>query len=98
MCESCGAVTLGHSLSYTVVGVARDVDNAMSIETAVKKDGYPWLTLVELDDCNKIWGKYRRSNAAGGVFMVDADGKILAVDPSAEEVREILMTRLFERD
>lgn len=82
---------------FTVVGVARDVDNAMSIETAVKKDGYPWLTLVELDDCNKIWGKYRRSNAAGGVFMVDADGKILAVDPSAEEVREIL-TRMFERD
>lgn len=80
---------------FTVVSVARDVDNTKAIETAVKKDAYPWLTLVDLDDCNKIWGKYRRSNAAGGMFLVDADGKILAVDPSAEDVRETL-SRLFE--
>ena len=38
----------------------------------------------------KIWEKYGVGNGGGAIFMVDKEGKILAVKPSAEEVEAIL--------
>ena len=74
---------------FTIVGVARE-RNQKDMEAAVKKDGYPWLCLLELNDAGKIWEKYGVGNGGGAVFMVDKEGKILAINPSAEEVKAIL--------
>ena len=49
---------------FTVVGVAREENNTEDMEKAIAKDGYPWINLVELNDKNQIWTKYRISNAA----------------------------------
>ena len=74
---------------FTVIGVAREEKLSNGINAA-EKDGYPWLNLVDLQDENKIWEKYGVGNAGGSTFLVDRDGTILAVHPTAEEVRKIL--------
>lgn len=61
---------------------------------AVKKDGYPWLSLLELNDKNQIWLKNGVSNAGGGGFLIDDEGTILAVYPDAEETEMFLKVRL----
>jgi peroxiredoxin len=74
---------------FTVVGVARE-NNPQSMADAIKKDGYPWLNLLELKDRDKIWEKYGVGNGGGGMFLVDSTGKIIAKGPTAKEVSKIL--------
>ena len=78
---------------FTIVGVARE-KNVADMVRAAERDGYPWLTLVELEDHGKIWNKYGIGNAGGGTFLVDKTGTILAVHPTAEEVIAILESYL----
>lgn len=79
---------------FTVIGIARERGSTADMEEAIRKDGYPWMNLVELNDRNGIWMRHRLNNAAGGTFLIDRDGTILAVSPSAEEVERILQTKL----
>ena len=78
---------------FTIVGVARERSVADMIRAA-KQDGYPWLSLVELKDREKIWEKYGIGNGGGGTFLVDKTGTILAVNPTAEQVVAILEKQL----
>ena len=75
---------------FTVIGVARERNNAKDMKAAIEKDGYPWINLVEINDKAQIWSKYGISNAAGGSYLIDKTGRILAVNPSAEEIEDIL--------
>ena len=81
---------------FKIVGVAREFKNTDRMKQAIKQDGYPWLQLVELDDSYQIWTRYMLGNAGGGVFLVDRDGKILAVNPKPGEVQKILEQKLGE--
>ena len=81
---------------FKIVGVAREFKNTDRMKQAIKQDGYPWLQLVELDDGYQIWTRYMLGNAGGGVFVVDRDGKILAVNPKPGEVQKILEQKLGE--
>ena len=78
---------------FTVVGVARE-SKREDMERALARDGYPWLNLLELQDEHKIWEKYGVSRAGGITVLVDRDGTILAVHPTAEEVEKILQKKL----
>lgn len=75
---------------FTVIGVASIQKDTKQLKVALEKDKYPWLNLIELDNKNGIWSKYNISNSGGSMWLVDSDGKILAVHPSAEEVDKIL--------
>jgi len=77
------------SKGFTIVGVARE-KTVQTAKAAALQDGYPWLNLVELNDAGNIWFKYCVGNSGGGTFLVDRDGKILAISPTAEEVERIL--------
>ena len=79
---------------FTVIGVAREQGSDADMKRAIQKDGYPWLNLIELNDTNQIWMKYRIPNAAGGTFLIDTHGIILAVNPTAEEIESILQKEL----
>lgn len=74
---------------FTIVGVARENELAIGI-SAAKKDKYPWLNLIELKDKGRIWEKYNIQQSAGGTFLVDKNGIILAINPTDEEVKTIL--------
>ncbi len=73
---------------FTIVGVARERD-AEAMRKAIGRDKYPWLNLIELNDRIKLWNQYG-IRGGGGTFLVDRNGIILAVDPTAEEVEAIL--------
>ena len=73
---------------FTVVGIAREFKDTRALRKAVALDGYPWTQLVELDDKQKIWTKYMLGNAGGGLFLIDPQGTIIAINPTPEQVLE----------
>ncbi len=78
---------------FTIVGVAREYKTE-HMAAVLEKDKYPWISLLELNDRAEIWETYGIGNAAGGVYLVDRDGTILAIQPTAEEVETILKEKL----
>ena len=83
-----------HNKGFTIIGIARESPDTKAMEKAIQKDGYPWKNLVELNDQAQIWNKYGLSRSAGGTFLVDRNGIVLAVDPTADEVEAILQKQL----
>lgn len=83
-----------HNKGFTIIGIARESQNTKAMENAIQKDGYLWKNLVELNDQGQIWNKYGISKSAGSTFLVDRNGIILAVNPTAEEVEAILQKQL----
>lgn len=75
---------------FTVVGIAREFKNTDALLSRLEKEQFTWLNLVEMDDKHGIWNKYSINNGAGIQVLVDAKGTILAVDPTAEEVDQIV--------
>ena len=71
---------------FVIIGVARETGNTQNMQAAIKKDGYKWPQLVELDDRANIWAKYGCNNAAGRRILLDAQGKIIAFDPTIEQL------------
>ena len=79
---------------FTIVGVARETGSTKSMKNAIKKDGYKWPQLVELDDSGNIWAKYGCINSGGRRILMDSDGRILAFDPTLEELTTIIEKNL----
>lgn len=75
---------------FTVLGVAGEFTNTDRLVKALEREKFPWINLVDLDHKQEIWNKYGISGSGGSTFLVDSSGKILAIHPTAEEVREIL--------
>ena len=79
---------------FTIIGVAREFYNTNQLKETLEREKFPWTNLVELNNQNRIWIKYGIPTAGGATFLVDKDGKILAIRPTAEEVRNILAEKL----
>lgn len=79
---------------FTIVGVAREKDNDRAMRKAIEQDGYEWINLTEINDRGNIWATYGVGSGGGGVFMVDSNGTILAINPNAAKVREILDAKI----
>jgi peroxiredoxin len=79
---------------FTIVGVAGDYKNMERLKNALEKYKFPWVNLIELDKEKGIWNKYGIPNAGGGTFLVDRNGIILAISPTAKEVKNILDKKL----
>ncbi|MFK8270932.1 redoxin domain-containing protein [Capnocytophaga stomatis] len=79
---------------FTMVGIAGEFKNTDRLTQFLEKEKWDWLQLVELDRQNKIWQKYGIQNRGGGVFLIDEKGIIIAIDPTAEEVKKELEKRL----
>lgn len=79
---------------FTIIGVAGEFKNTNTLTKFLEREKWPWINLVELDKQNNIWQKYGADNSGGAIFLIDQDGKILAKNPTAEEVRKELEIRL----
>ena len=75
---------------FTVIGVAREKKNTEKMKQAIERYKFPWLNLVDLNDENSIWKKYDIPFSGGGTFLIDEEGKIIAIDPGPDEVRKYL--------
>ena len=79
---------------FAIVGVARETGSTKAMKNAIKNDGYKWPQLVELDDSGNIWAKYGCINSGGRRILIDSDGRILAFDPTLEELTTIIEKNL----
>lgn len=79
---------------FTIIGVAGEFENTDRLVKFLEKEKWEWLNLVELDRQNNIWQKYGVDGGGGGMFLIDENGLILVKDPTAEEVRIELESRL----
>jgi len=79
---------------FTICGVAAEKENADQLKIRIEKEKFLWINLVDLDRKNHIWDKYGISERGGGTFLVDKDGTFLAIDPTADQVRNILTEKL----
>ena len=78
---------------FTVIAIARE-RNRQAMENAAKKDGYPWQSLLELNDENGVWRKNGAGNAGGAMYLIDRDGTILSTSTDAEELESIIKKAL----
>lgn len=79
---------------FSILGVAGEYKTLDTYKRFMAKEQWPWQNLIELDKENKIWEKYNVMNGGGGMFLIDGSGEILAVDPTADEVKDILDKKL----
>ena len=78
---------------FTVIAIARE-RNRQAMENAAKKDGYPWQSLLELNDENGVWRKNGAGNAGGAMYLIDRDGTILSTSTDAEELEPLIKKAL----
>lgn len=81
------------SSGFHVIGIAREKSDT-HWKQAIEKDKYPWLNLIEQNDEHLIWRRNGLNYSAGGTFLIDKDGTVLAINPSAEELERILKEKL----
>ena len=78
---------------FTIIAIARE-RNRKAMENAVMKDGYPWQSLLELNDENQVWRKNVTGNAGGAMFLIDRNGTILSTSTDAEELEPLIKKAL----
>ncbi len=75
---------------FKVVAVARERDDCRAMNEAMKNDGYPWESFVDLDDRDNVWRTNGADFAGGRIILVDADGVIVGVGLSSREIADYL--------
>ena len=78
---------------FTVVAIARE-QKADAMQKAMERDGYPWPSLLELNDENGVWRKNGADNSGGAMYLIDRDGTILSTSTDAEELEPIIKKAL----
>ena len=78
---------------FQIISFARETRKG-AMEEAEEREGYPWKSQVELNDRHQIWLRNGLGDAGGGGYLIDNNGTILAVYPSAGELEAILKRRL----
>ena len=78
---------------FQIISFAREMKEG-AMEAAAAHDGHPWTSTAEINDKYKIWEQNGVRRSAGGGYLIDEHGTILAVYPSAEELEAILKRRL----
>jgi thiol-disulfide isomerase/thioredoxin len=80
---------------FTVIGVASKFKTLESVKNILRKDSYPWITLIDEPSFeSEINIRYGIENAGGGTFLIDKIGTILAINPTSDEVIKILSENL----
>ncbi len=64
------------------------------MEKAAKKEGYPWPSLLELNDEKRVWRKNGADYAGGAMYLVDRDGTILSTPTDAQELEPLIKKAL----
>jgi thiol-disulfide isomerase/thioredoxin len=75
---------------FQIVGVAREFKDLENLKIALAREKHPWTTLVDLEGKLGIWDKYGLDTSGGGMVLFDQNGTILAMNPTAEQLKEIL--------
>ena len=75
---------------FTVVAIAREDESCDKMNKAMKQDGYPWESFVDLNDKDKVWRTNNAGNGGGKIILVNSEGTIVATDIPIEEIEKYL--------
>lgn len=75
---------------FEVIGVIGGINTKEKYIEAIRKHKYPWILLAEVNDENSLWEKYSISGSGGSQFLIDNKGKILAANPSPDDLKKII--------
>jgi thiol-disulfide isomerase/thioredoxin len=80
---------------FTVIGVASKYLELSDVKKLLKKEMYPWITLIDKPEIDsRINEHYGIEMAGGACILVDKKGKIVLYNPSIEDVKRILSANL----
>lgn len=80
---------------FEVISIAREYKTTKSWRSRIKENGFKWYNLVELDNKYNLTNSYALVNAAGKLILLEpSSGKIIAIDPTTEELAEKLAVLL----
>ena len=75
---------------FDIINVAREIRGTESLKALLEREQLPWSTnLVDPNSKYGVWTKYGITNLGGAMVLVDGTGNILAVNPTADEVKEL---------
>ena len=77
---------------FNIIGIAREFKSLKAVKNRIKVENYVWPNLYDLDDKYQIWNKYGIGYGTGLMVLVDDKGRILPIDPTAEEVEKIIIS------
>ncbi|WP_262245554.1 TlpA disulfide reductase family protein [Parapedobacter soli] len=76
---------------FDIVNIAREIRNTDALVALLEREKPPWsANLIDLESKYGVWTKYGITNEGGAMVLIDAAGAILAVNPTADEVKDIL--------
>lgn len=78
------------NINFEIIGVAGEYNSTDKLLNFIKENHWPWPQLIDLDHKNKVWEKYGIDGSGGAIFLIDPNGKIVAINPETEDVIKIL--------
>jgi peroxiredoxin len=76
---------------FEILGITQTYGKTDSLLQFIQKRKYPWRNVIDFESKNGLWDKYNLSQQAGGVFLINSSGQIIAVNLTADKVREKLI-------
>ncbi len=77
-------------MGFAVIGVVGGIKSEDEYFTSIRRHNYPWTVLMERPGENQIWMKYNIGSGGGSQFLIDEKGEILAINPSLQEIKQII--------
>lgn len=72
----------------TFLGLAREFQSPDAIRKAVEEDGYPWPTIIDLDDKFRIFESHGVTSS--GIYLIDGNGTIVAAGYDFKDIQPAL--------
>ncbi|PPK96858.1 glutathione peroxidase-family protein [Nonlabens xylanidelens] len=80
--------------NFTMVGVAGEYKNTDALKSFLDNNkDWKWKQLTEINAENRIWQTYQVNGGGGGIFLIDNKGKVIAKDPSYEQVENAILSQ-----
>ena len=79
---------------FEIIGITQEYNTTDSIVSFIQKLQYPWTTVIDKNTKQGLWDKYNLSQQAGGLFLINSSGQIIAVNLTAKKVKQHLEENL----
>lgn len=83
-----------NSKGFEIIGITQNYGVDVDLESFIDEKNYPWQTIIDEENGIGLWDKYNIANKAGGVFMINASGRIIGVNLTAGMVEELIKENL----
>jgi thiol-disulfide isomerase/thioredoxin len=73
---------------FEVIGIARGhSETTNELISLIQKENHPWRNIIDIDNKEDLWTKYKLNDQGGGTFLINSSGTIIGVNLTSDEVR-----------